>query len=184
MAPCIRLPGTFDEFWASLDGHERTEKRRRLKNAESRGHARLVIPQSDAEIATSLDAFLKMLESSPGEKSQAARKTLRPFLLRVAPPLIRAQRLELLLLQIDGHPAAGLLQFPSPAGPLLYNTGFAPAARPWSPGVVAILLAIRRAIDHHAAEYDLLRGNEEYKYRLGAVRPAAVHDHAGEIAIS
>jgi CelD/BcsL family acetyltransferase involved in cellulose biosynthesis len=61
------------------------------------------------------------------------------------------------------------MQFPSPAGPLLYNTGFDPAARPWSPGVVAILLAVRRAIEQHAVEYDLMRGCEEYKYRMGAV---------------
>ena len=51
---------------------------------------------------------------------------------------------------------------------MLYNLGYDPAAKPWSPGVVATAMAIRRAIEQGCAVYDLLRGREAFKYRLGA----------------
>jgi CelD/BcsL family acetyltransferase involved in cellulose biosynthesis len=83
--------------------------------------------------------------------------------------MIRRRRLDLLTLKINGQPAACLLQFPSPTGPMLYNCGFDVAQKEWSPGVVAVALAIQQAIAQGAGEYDLLRGREGYKYKLGGV---------------
>jgi CelD/BcsL family acetyltransferase involved in cellulose biosynthesis len=77
--------------------------------------------------------------------------------------------MELLTLSIEGRPAGCLIQFPTPAGVMLYNSGHDPALREWSPGVVALAMAIREAIARGAKTYDLLRGREPYKYRLGAV---------------
>jgi len=51
----------------------------------------------------------------------------------------------------------------------VYNSGLDPAAfAALSPGVVLTAAAIERAIAAGRAEFDFLRGNEEYKYRFGA----------------
>jgi CelD/BcsL family acetyltransferase involved in cellulose biosynthesis len=42
--------------------------------------------------------------------------------------------------------------------------------RSLSPGIVTVALDIRSAIDERYKYYDFLRGDEEYKYRLGAVK--------------
>ncbi len=52
---------------------------------------------------------------------------------------------------------------------MLYNMGWDAKWREWSPGIVAVGMAIRRAIEAGFKNYDLLRGREPYKYELGAV---------------
>jgi CelD/BcsL family acetyltransferase involved in cellulose biosynthesis len=94
---------------------------------------------------------------------------LRPLLTRAAPPLIASGRLWLTTLYVQGAPAACTLQFPHSTGPMLYNCGYDDAHREWSPGVVLTAQIIRDAIEAGNGTFDLLRGQEPYKYRLGAV---------------
>jgi CelD/BcsL family acetyltransferase involved in cellulose biosynthesis len=51
---------------------------------------------------------------------------------------------------------------------MIYNTTYEFAQRQWSPGIVGFSLAIRDAIAAGAPVFNLLRGAEEYKARLGA----------------
>jgi len=94
---------------------------------------------------------------------------VRPMLVQIASTLAREGRLRLLMLMLGETPAAALLEFPSARGPLLYNSGYDPNQRQWSPGAVMFGLALKEAIENKAQVFDLLRGREEYKYRLGAV---------------
>lgn len=167
-APCLRLPGAWDDFLATLDAHERKETRRKMNKAETKGMAQLVRCAEEQEVPAAIETCLRLMEAAPGEKGEAVKKTLRPLLELAAPEMIRRGRLDLLTLIVDGGPAACLLQFPSPTGPMLYNCGFDAGKKEWSPGVVAVAMAIRQAIASGASEYDMLRGREPYKYKLGA----------------
>ncbi len=52
---------------------------------------------------------------------------------------------------------------------MLYNSGLNPVDFPGlSPGVVLLTFSIEDAIRRHFRLYDFLRGDEEYKYRMGA----------------
>lgn len=168
-APAIRLPATWEGFLAALDPHERKESRRKLNKAEGRGGARLQACDREEQIAPSLERTLRFMEICGGQKGDAVKRFIRPLLAAAAPAMIRTKQLDLLTLMIHEEPACCLLQFRSSRGPMLYNCGYDPAQREWSPGVVAVMLAIRDAIAAGAAEYDLLRGQEAYKYKLGAV---------------
>ena len=56
------------------------------------------------------------------------------------------------------------------------TSGLDPAAfSALSPGVVLTAAAIERAIALGRSEFDFLRGNEEYKYRFGAVDRPIYH---------
>lgn len=164
----IALPRSWDEYLASLDGHERKELKRKVRKIE--GHAGACVRVSDARTFEQehLDQVLDLVEMAGGEKAVWFGDVVRPVLLCVAEPLARQGKLRLLTLMIDGVPAAGLIELPTEQGPLMYNGGFDPAMKPWSPGIVLFALAIRRAIEEGATVFDLLRGREEYKYRLGA----------------
>jgi hypothetical protein len=161
-ATAIPLPHDWDTYLNSLSAHDRKETRRKLRNAESAG-ARLI--RDD----TALTHCLDLMQSHGGEKSDAVQVTMRPLLENAGPSLIREGVLELYKLEIEGHTACCLLQFATPQGPMLYNIGFDRSMQKWSPGAVAIAMSIRNAIAAGFAKYDLLRGNEPYKYRLGAV---------------
>ena len=52
---------------------------------------------------------------------------------------------------------------------MIYNTCYEFAQRKWSPGVVSFALAIQDAIAAGSPVFNLLRGAEEYKTRLGAL---------------
>jgi CelD/BcsL family acetyltransferase involved in cellulose biosynthesis len=168
--PAVTLPRTWDDYLATLDPHVRKETRRKLNKATTKGNARVVRCSPDAtEIAATLRTAFSLMEQAPGAKGQAVRKTLRPLLERAAPPMIASGRLWLTTLYVNDAPAACTLQFPHPTGPMLYNCGYDDAHREWSPGVVLTAQIIRDAIDAGAATFDLLRGQEPYKYKLGAI---------------
>lgn len=167
--PCITLPKTFDQFLATLDSHERKETRRKINKAMTKGSARLArCTTAPAEIAQSLPIVLNMMEQAPGEKGEAVKRFLRPLLQQAAPILIAQQKMWLTTLYINNEPAACTLQFPHADGPMLYNCGFDAAKKEWSAGVVLTALIIQRAIEDGAKTFDLLRGEEPYKYKLGA----------------
>ncbi len=167
--PVLALPRSWDDYLATLDAHERKETRRKLNKAQTKGNARLKRCSADpAEIAQTLANAFALMEQAPGEKGDAIKKTVRPLLENAAPVMIREGQLWLTTLYINDQPAAVTIQFPYATGPQLYNCGFDAGKKEWSPGVVLTSMIIQEAIQSGAAEFDLLRGQEPYKYRLGA----------------
>ncbi len=168
--PQLTLPKTWDEYLATLDAHERKETRRKINKVMTKGAGRLVRCSADPdEIAKTLEHTYALMEQAPGGKGEFVKTTLRHLLARGVPPMIAAGRLWLTTLYVNDQPAAVTIQFPHAGGPMLYNCGYDNAKREWSPGVVLTAETIRLAIEAGAPVYDLLRGQEGYKYKLGAV---------------
>jgi CelD/BcsL family acetyltransferase involved in cellulose biosynthesis len=72
--------------------------------------------------------------------------------------------LRLFILRLDGKPAASIYAFRYGKAFYFYQSGFDPAYRDHSVGLVTMGLAIQVAIEEGAAEYDMLHGDEEYKF--------------------
>lgn len=167
--PVLALPKTWDDYLATLDAHERKETRRKLNKAQTKANARLVRCSADpAEIEKTLAHTFALMEQAPGEKGEAIKGTVRPLLAKAAPPMIASGRLWLTTLYLNDEPSAVTIQFPHADGPMLYNCGFDVAKKEWSPGVVLTSMIIQQAIESGAGTFDLLRGEEPYKYKLGA----------------
>lgn len=167
--PAITLPKAWDDYLATLEPHERKETRRKVNKAMTKANAKIVrCPPDPAAIAAALPIALSLMEQAPGEKGDAIKHHLRPLLERAAPPLIASGQLWLDTLHLNNEPAACTLQFPHPTGPQLYNCGFDAAKREFSPGVVLTAEILRQAINQGSPTFDLLRGQEPYKYKLGA----------------
>lgn len=165
----IPLPKTWDEYLAARPKDERIEFRRRLKKAEAEAGAALRLCENPADFSPALDKALSLMEARGGEKGQAIHDHVRPFLMSVGPDLMRRGELRLFQLILQGNVAGALVTFAHPTGPLIYNTGFDPAYRIWGPGVLGSLMVMRQAIAAGQTVFDLLRGREEYKLRLGGV---------------
>jgi CelD/BcsL family acetyltransferase involved in cellulose biosynthesis len=73
--------------------------------------------------------------------------------------------LRLYLLQLDGKPAAALYGFKYGSEFYFYQSGFDLGLARHSVGLVTMGLAIKSAIEERVACYDLLHGDEPYKYR-------------------
>ncbi|MEA3510654.1 MAG: GNAT family N-acetyltransferase, partial [Actinomycetota bacterium] len=79
------------------------------------------------------------------------------------------------LLSVAGTPVAAAFVFTDTDALYLYNSSYAEDASDTSPGIVLLTSMIERSIDDGVRRFDFLKGDEQYKYRLGAIdRPLTV----------
>jgi len=71
-------------------------------------------------------------------------------------------------LEIDQVPVSSVLFFENNDELLLYNSGFNPAYKQYSVGLLLKSLLIKYAIKTEKKRVDFLRGGERYKYDLGS----------------
>jgi CelD/BcsL family acetyltransferase involved in cellulose biosynthesis len=77
---------------------------------------------------------------------------------------LRRGWLRLFVLRLGGKPVAALYGFLYQGTFYFYQSGFDPGYARRSVGLVAMGLTIRKAIEEGAAEFDLLHGDEDYKF--------------------
>ena len=165
----LKLPGTWEAYLETLDGHERKELRRKIRKAETQANGRLVMIDSSNFEQGHLNTALDLIEAANQEKGEWLKAHVRPLMQLVGAQLVKEERMRLHMLMLNETPGACVIEFPYKQGPLLYNSGFDPNQRQWSPGAVTFGMLIRDSIGRGAKVVDFLRGREEYKYRLGAV---------------
>jgi CelD/BcsL family acetyltransferase involved in cellulose biosynthesis len=168
-APYIALPKTWEEYLATLDGSERKNIRRKIRNAQTRNGARLEIVTEEEECAAALERALAAMRQSKSTKADFTEEILIGFLRRLCPRLIRQGDFRIQELYLDDRPAAWMLEIRSNRGPMIYNTSYDHAQRNLSPGAVGFGLAIQQAIADGSDWFNFLRGGEEYKKRMGGV---------------
>jgi CelD/BcsL family acetyltransferase involved in cellulose biosynthesis len=165
----IPLAATWDQYLAGLSPHDRKELRRKLRNAETKAGAQLVVAQGKDDVPAALDKTFTFMRQGGWTKSMKVQWAYRPLFSRAACDLVCEGWLEVYMLRLEGRDVAGLICFPSPIGPQLWGAGFDATARNWSPGIVLFGMAIRRAIEGGARYFDLMRGEARYKNNLGSV---------------
>lgn len=168
VCPIIALPDSFEAYLESLDSKQRRELSRKLRRAEA-AEITMNIVGPEADISAEVDTFLDLLQKSTFEKRDWLNENRRALFNDVAGATQADGTLQLLYLAIEGRRAATLFNFDYNNRIWVYNSGLDPTASPsLSPGVVLTALAIEHAIRLGRAEFDFLRGDEEYKYRFGA----------------
>lgn len=169
VCPIIQLPATFEDYLSMLDSKQRRELSRKLRRAEAADVTTTVVG-ADAELNAEVDSFLDLLQKSTFEKRDWLNEGRRALFHEVARAAQDAGTLQLMFTSVEGRRAAGLFNFDYNGRVWVYNSGLDPAAfAALSPGLVLTATAIQQAIESGRKEFDFLRGNEEYKYRLGAV---------------
>jgi CelD/BcsL family acetyltransferase involved in cellulose biosynthesis len=165
----IPLPTSWEAYCASLDGHERKEIKRKIRNAETKSGAKWLKLQTAEEVSVALDRVMAMMNRIDSSKGEFADEVLTPFLKRVCPEMAPLKQFYVNELWLEGAPAAWLLVIPSHLGPMIYNTTYDADKQKLSPGAVSFGMAIRDAIAEGFPSFSLLRGGEEYKRRMGAI---------------
>lgn len=167
--PIIELPGSYEEYLATLDKKQRHELRRKRRRAqEMQVDWYTVGPEHDLD--AEIEAFLELMAMSATDKKAFLKLPGHlSFFKEIGPTMFKKGILELTFLTFGGRRAASLWQFAYRDRMMLYNSGLNPVDFPGlSPGVVLLTFSIEDAIRRHFRLYDFLRGDEEYKYRMGA----------------
>ncbi len=158
--PLLELPGSWDGFLEKLGSKERHELRRKMRRVNG---ATLEKVKTDE-----MHDLYRLMGLSNENKERFMEPDIVAFFDDLARLFDRREWLRARKLLLDDQVAAMILAFTFADRVYLYNMGYDPAFRGRSPGIVAVALDIRAAIGEGRRSYDFLRGDEDYKYRLGA----------------
>jgi hypothetical protein len=167
--PYIPLPGDFETYLEGLDKKQRHEVRRKMRRAEESGRGvRWYIVADGESLDGEMEAFIQLMAHDPA-KETFLTPAMRTQLKASAQAAFKAGYLQLAFLEVDGEKACAYLNFDYANRIWVYNSGLDRKFMDISPGWVLLGHLLQWANDHKRSEFDFLRGNEEYKYRFGAV---------------
>ncbi len=148
--------GAWEEMLGVKHRHELRRKRRRF--ARGRGEAEF---GGGREY---FDAFVSLHRSAAGDKGGFMTDPMASFFADLLD--LPGSRLDVLL--AGDSVAAAAFGFEDVSAYYLYNSAYDPRSADLSPGIVLIDRLMREAATSRRSRFDFLKGNEEYKIRLGA----------------
>ncbi|HJU52903.1 MAG TPA: GNAT family N-acetyltransferase [Acidimicrobiia bacterium] len=160
-AMVLALPVATDDFYRDLAKHERHELRRKRRRYESL-IGPVVLQGGDGQ---GFDEFVRLHRLAPGEKGRFMTERRLAFFSRLA--RLSGWRVDSLVLP-SGKAAACVFGWSDSDGYYLYNSCFDPALQAASPGLVLLQSMIEASIERELRIFDFLKGDEDYKVRLGA----------------
>ena len=167
VAPRLSLPGTWDEYVASLTRKNRHELRRKLRRLEGAGQLRHFEFSDPVSIMDGLDDFFDLHRRSTPEKAEFMSPDRERFFRRAALLLAEKGITRLSFVELDDLRIASSLSFVCCGTKYLYNSGYDPAYGRLAAGLLNHAYNIRRSIEAGLSVFDFMRGNEAYKYHLG-----------------
>ncbi len=178
-APSILLPGDFETYLTRIDKKQRHEIRRKMRRAEEAGQAvRWYIVANPSTLEAEVDAFLALMAEDP-KKAAFLTEAMREQMHRACGAAFENGWLQLAFLEVEGAKAAGYLNFDYDHRVFVYNSGVNYRFMDLSPGWVLLGYLLQWANENRRTEFDFMRGEEEYKYRFGAVDRFVVRARIG-----
>ncbi len=167
--PYIPLPGDFETYLAGIDKKQRHEIRRKMRRMQDSGVPfRWYFTEDPANIKSDAQAFLDLMA-----KDEDKAKFLTPAMCGMMQDAIRCAFengcLKLAFLEINGQKSAAYLNFDYLDRVWVYNSGLDWSFNEYSPGWVLLGYLLQWANENRRTEFDFMRGNEDYKYRFGAI---------------
>lgn len=167
--PRIALQGDFEQFLSGLEKKQRHEIRRKMRRAaENPAPVGFHVVEGDEDLEAETEAFLDLM-AQDANKAEFLKPAMRDHMRAVIRTAYAGNYLWLVSLRINGEHAAAALNFDYKNKIWGYNSGVSRQHMELSPGWVLLAHEIQWACEHGRQEFDFMRGNEEYKYRFGAV---------------
>ena len=166
--PSIQLAADWDTYLAGIDKKQRHEIRRKLRRAEGSPET---IDWYSVDERSSLDDeiedFFKLMVLDE-EKQEFLTDPMREQMRSIIHWAFDEKILQLSFMTVEGAKVAAYLCFDYQQRIWVYNSGFDPQYREYSPGWVMLSYLIQDAISNGKQIFDFMRGDEDYKYRFGA----------------
>jgi hypothetical protein len=167
VCPFIRLAGhTWESYLASLGSAHRANVRRRSRAVTRAFDVRFELVAGDADrldVLSALAVFHDRRWSGDRRSTTFATPDLHAFHQDATRRALDAGYLRLYGLRLDGQLAGAMYGVSYERRFYFYQHGFDQQYRPYSLGLILMVLTIRAAIDEGALEFDLLYGVEAYK---------------------
>ena len=168
VCPFIDLSNqTWETYLASLSSSQRYSFNRKLRALEKSFSVRLDVVETEGEADSGLDTVIELHHkrwASRDESEAFQTPEFTAFHREFAGLAAKRGWLRLIILNLDNIPRAAIYGLRYGRTFSFYQSGFDPAYSKQSVGLVIMGLAIKQAIGEGACEYDLLHGEEEYKF--------------------
>jgi CelD/BcsL family acetyltransferase involved in cellulose biosynthesis len=166
--PRIALNGSFDEYLSRVEKKQRHEIRRKMRRAEESGRGVRWFISDMKDVQAETEAFLLLMEHHE-DKAEFLRDAMREQMRTVIRVAHENGWLWLAFLEADGQRIAACLNFDYNGKLWGYNAGVNRDFMDLSPGWVLLGHVLQWAYENNRSEFDFMRGDEDYKYRFGAV---------------
>ncbi len=168
-APRIALAEDWEAYLESIQGKQRREIRRKLRRAES-FYAPIdwYIVEDENRLDAEIDDFIALMAYDP-EKEKFLTEVMSTQMRAAVHTAFRAGWLQLAFLTVAEEKAAAYLNFDFDNQIWVYNSGINFKFQELSPGWVLLSYLIQWAIERGRTTFDMMRGDEVYKYRFGGV---------------
>lgn len=168
VAAVLDLPDSYERYLSDVGKKERHEVRRKLRRYERMVGD--VLHEAHRGLGWGLDEFIRLHRMSSGEKGEFMTDERQRLFTELAE--VDGWRIDALRTP-DDTAAAAVFGYSDSTGYYLYNSAYDSALSEASPGVVLLGKMIEQAIAGSLGRFDFLKGDEAYKFRLGA-RPRSL----------
>ena len=177
VCPVVDLSGGMDGYTARLPGRMRQELVRKARKLARDAGEYTVHAYAPEESAEGIEDFLAQVREGDDEKAAFFRRPemerwFRALAEEYGPDgTLRVHRLDVgsIRAAMTVSLVDATAEQPDARRWGLYNSSFDPTLAALAPGMVLVRDLIERAADEGCTTFDLLRGDEPYKYRFGAV---------------
>ena len=181
VCPFIKLSGhSWQSYLATLGAEHRYNFRRKLRALSKLGVVQFELIRSEAERRLAIPNLIDLHHKRWGARggSDAFHTAeLCAFHEEFSRVALERDWLRLFVLKLNGQPAAALYGFCYRNRFYFYQAGFDPQFGTYGVGLVTMGLAIQRACEEGLEEYDLLHGDESYKFHWASqVRELSRHE--------
>lgn len=160
----VDISGGYDAYLEAIGKKQRHEvRRKRRRYTDEVGE---LIHEVSIGPGWALDEFFRLHRMSDGDKGQFMTVAREEFFRTLAEQ--DGWRLDVLRMPETERATACLFSYVDDEGAYLYNSAYDPHLRDASPGVAIVGSMIEQACSEGLARFDFLKGDEVYKFRLGA----------------
>jgi CelD/BcsL family acetyltransferase involved in cellulose biosynthesis len=173
--PVLGLPNDWDAYVRSLGKNMREQIKRYPKRLEKQFAVEYELARGPEQVQRALGDLFRLHGKrwrARGQTGVLATPRRQQFHRDVCAAFDRRDWLRLWSLRCDGQAACVLLSYFHGGRYLFFIGGFEPELMRWSVGTCLFARVLGHAIEEGATEFDFLRGEEDYKYRFGAVNRA------------
>ncbi|HSW58607.1 MAG TPA: GNAT family N-acetyltransferase [Dehalococcoidales bacterium] len=163
----IKLPVTWEAYLQGLDGKQRHEIKRKMRNLQTLGSSRYYSTSEKSEIPQALDRFLKLFPESRGDKAHFMTNAMQDYFRDLTLALTEAGVVRFGTLEFASQPVAMVMYFDYNNNMYLYNSAYDPAYRSLSVGIISKAACVRDGIEKGKRIFDFLKGPENYKAYMG-----------------
>lgn len=164
-SPFLTLPASWDEYLSSLTKKQRHELKRKIHRLENQ--TQFAITKANPT-QNAFEKFITLHKLSDPNKAKFMTSNMETFFWELLTCEKKDYETQLYVLVIQETQAAMVMVFENSQQILFYNSGFDPAFGSLSAGLLIKALLIKKSIEDKKQIYDMLRGNERYKYDLGS----------------